>query len=410
MNILTERDTGRDRRGGLQRYACDPGQSRGRLIDEPESQTRSPYQRDRDRIIHSGAFRKLKYKTQVFVYHEGDYYRTRLTHTIEVAQIARTLSRALGLNEDLAEAVALSHDLGHTPFAHAGEDALKPLMEPYGGFDHNEQAFLIVTDLERKYAAFDGLNLSWETLEGLVKHNGPMTGPLAKPGKILPASIEKFSAAWDLQLGGFASLEAQVAAIADDIAYMNHDLDDGLRAGLFALDELRDLPLVGALIDEVRASHPDLHDPARLQHETIRRLIDAMVTDLLAEIRGRIDQLRPQSPDDIRNAGQTIAQFSPEMQVHEKVLRGFLWERMYRHPMVNRMSSKARRTVRDLFNLFMEEPETLPVEWQQRLLPPIGPQAETHKARLVADYIAGMTDRYAILEHQRLFDLYQNRS
>jgi dGTPase len=407
---MFDKDAARDRRSGLQRYACDPAQTRGRLVAEPESQTRSPYQRDRDRIIHSGAFRKLKYKTQVFVYHEGDYYRTRLSHTIEVAQIARTLSRALGLNEDLAEAVALSHDLGHTPFAHAGEDALKPLMEPYGGFDHNEQAFRIVTALERKYAAFDGLNLTWETMEGLVKHNGPLTGPAARPGKELPESIAAYDKNWDLQLNGFAALEAQIAAISDDIAYMNHDLDDGLRAGLFALDELRDLPLVGALIAEVEASYPGLDDPARLQHETIRRLIDAMVTDLLAEIRGRLDQLRPQSAADIRACGQTIAQFSPEMQAHEKVLRGFLWERMYRHPMVNRMSSKARRAVRDLFTLFMDEPETLPVEWQQRLMPAIGPEAERHRARLVADYIAGMTDRYALLEHQRLFDLYQTRS
>ncbi|HXV25240.1 MAG TPA: deoxyguanosinetriphosphate triphosphohydrolase [Alphaproteobacteria bacterium] len=378
-------------------YACHPESSRGRLYPEPESATRTAFQRDRDRIIHSAAFRRLKHKTQVFVYHEGDYYRTRLTHSLEVAQIARSISRALGLNEDLAEAVALAHDLGHTPFGHAGEEALAEAMSAFGGFDHNEQTFRIVTSLERRYAEFDGLNLTWETLEGVVKHNGPLAGPSAR--KPVPASI----AAWpqNLELEGWPALEAQVAALADDIAYNNHDIDDGLRAKLFTIGDLAEVSLVGPVFRQVSERYRALEEP-RLIHESIRRLIDAMVNDLIAETKRALDTLRPRDADALRRCGRPVAAFSNEMRENDRALKRFLFERMYRHSTVNRMTAKARRVVRDLFAFYIEEPECLPGEWRQAAegLDP----SET--ARLIADYIAGMTDRYALDEHQRLFDLY----
>jgi dGTPase len=381
-------------------FACRPEASRGRLHAEPESATRTPFQRDRDRIIHSAAFRRLKHKTQVFVYHEGDYYRTRLTHSLEVAQIARSVSRALGLNEDLAEAVALAHDLGHTPFGHAGEDALSEVMAGLGGFDHNEQAFRILTKLERRYADFDGLNLTWESLEGVVKHNGPLAGPSAK--KPVPASI----ATWpqDLELEGWPSLEAQIAALADDIAYNNHDIDDGLRAGLFAVSDLAEVPLVGPMFRQVSQRYPGLEEQ-RLIHESIRRLIDAMVNDLLTETRRRLDELRPKDADAIRRCGKPVAAFSEAMRANDRALKRFLFDRMYRHSTVNRMTAKARRVVRDLFTFYIQQPDCLPGEWRQ--------QAEgadrAAGARLIADYIAGMTDRYALEEHQRLFDVYSRQ-
>ena len=378
-------------------YACDPERSRGRRHAEPESATRTPFQRDRDRIIHSAAFRRLKHKTQVFVYHEGDYYRTRLTHSLEVAQIARSVSRTLGLNEDLAEAVALAHDLGHTPFGHAGEEALAEAMAGYGGFDHNEQAFRILTSLERRYAEFDGLNLTWESLEGVVKHNGPLTGPTAR--KPLPASIAEYPV--DLELDGWPSLEAQVAAQADDIAYNNHDIDDGLRAGLFTVADLAAVPLVGPVFHTVCESYPGLEEP-RLIHESIRRLIDAMVNDLIAETRRRLETLRPRSADALRRCGQPVAAFSEAMRANDQALKRFLFERMYRHSTVNRMTAKARRVVRELFTFYVKEPDCLPGEWRQAA----AGLSEAEGARLIADYIAGMTDRYALSEHQRLFDVY----
>ncbi|HEX6979371.1 MAG TPA: deoxyguanosinetriphosphate triphosphohydrolase [Alphaproteobacteria bacterium] len=386
-------------------YACRPEASRGRLVPEPESTMRSVFQRDRDRIIHSTAFRRLKHKTQVFVFHEGDHYRTRLTHTIEVAQIARTISRALGLNEDLAETLALAHDLGHTPFGHAGEDALDRVMRPYGGFDHNAQTLRILTKLERRYAAFDGLNLTWETLEGVVKHNGPMIGPWADPSRPrdLPAAIVEYTAHHDLELDTFASAEAQVAALSDDIAYTNHDIDDGLRAKLFTIGDLLDVPLVGPVFAEVAARHPGLEED-RLIGESIRRLIDRMVMDLLAETRRRLLTWRPRSPDEVRRLGQPVVAFSTELAEQLKHLREFLFKRMYRHYKVNRMTSKARRVVAELFELFLKEPNCLPDEWRRR-----ADGAGTPKtARLVADYIAGMTDRFALKEHQRLFDLHDS--
>ena len=383
-------------------YACHAAHSRGRQFAEPESPSRTPFQRDRDRILHSGAFRKLKYKTQVFVYHEGDYYRTRLTHSLEVAQIARSICRALGLNDDLAEAVSLAHDLGHAPFGHAGEDALNQSMVPFGGFSHNEQTLRVLTLLERRYAEFDGLNLTWETLEGVVKHNGPLVPPPL--GQALPPTIQEFQHHFDLEYQSWPSAEAQVSALADDIAYDNHDLDDGLRAGLFTVEDVAAVPLVGPVVAAVRARYPAL-ERQRLIHETIRRMIDTMVSDLLTETRKRLAALDPGSSAQIRLARGPVVAFSDAMVTQERALRAFLFEHMYRHYRVNRETSKARRVVRDLFSLFMSEPSCLPTEWQQYLTDAQATDDPTRRARIVGDYIAGMTDRYALLEHRRLFDM-----
>ncbi|MBP2227631.1 deoxyguanosinetriphosphate triphosphohydrolase [Azospirillum agricola] len=383
-------------------YACDPADTRGRLVAEPESPTRSCFQRDRDRIVHSGGFRKLKYKTQVFVYHEGDYYRTRLTHSLEVAQIARSISRTLGLNEDLAEAVALAHDLGHTPFGHAGEEALNACMEPHGGFAHNDQTLRILTRLERRYAEFDGLNLTWETLEGVVKHNGPLLPML--PGRRLPTTIADFGETWDLELHTNPGAEAQVAALADDIAYNNHDIDDGLRAGLFTVDEVAELPLVGPVIRQVCQQYPNL-ERSRLIHETVRRMINAMVGDLLAETRRRLAEHRPGSAAELRALPLPMVSFSPAMWEAHGPVRAFLRQRMYRHFRVNREMSKCKRVVKALFDLFMAEPNTLPPEWQRDIARHGGDADLAVRARHVADYIAGMTDRFALAEYGRLFDM-----
>ena len=383
-------------------YACQPGTTRGRRFDEPESAMRSAYQRDRDRVIHSTAFRRLQYKTQVFVYHEGDHYRTRLTHSIEVAQIARTIARALAVDEDLAEAVALAHDLGHTPFGHAGEDALNAAMAPYGGFDHNAQTLRILTRLEQRYAAFDGLNLTWEALEGVVKHNGPLVGPNAERRYAggLPAAITEYNAQHDLGLSTWPSLEAQIAALADDIAYNNHDIDDGLRAGLFTVRTLMDVPLAGPVFTEVAGRHPAISE-GRLVGEAIRRLIDRMVTDLLAETRWRIAEVRPDTADAVRAAGRPLVAFSDALQAETQALRKFLFERMYRHERVTRSTDHAKRVVAALFARFFAEPATLPAEWAGRALA----ADEPRRARLVADYIAGMTDRFALTEYGRLFTM-----
>jgi len=373
-------------------YASSPEGSRGRLHREPESLSRTPFQRDRDRIIHSAAFRRLQYKTQVFVYHEGDHYRTRLTHSLEVAQIARSLARALGLNEDLAEALALAHDLGHTPFGHAGEEALDAAMKDYGGFSHNDQTLRILTKLEHRYADFDGLNLTWETLEGTVKHNGPVRPPLSE-------TIAAYNARQDLELMTWPSAEAQVAALSDDIAYDNHDIDDGFRAGLFTLDDLRDVLLIGEALAEVRKSIRPIED-SRAIHEAVRRLIDRMVTDVVAETKRRIAQSGVASVDAVRRSAAALVAFSDDMREREKGLRAFLFERMYRHYRVNRMSSKARRVVADLFRIFNGEPELLPSEWRDEAVK----RDARGRARVIADYIAGMTDRFALDEHRRLFD------
>ena len=354
--------------------------------------TRSPWQRDRDRIIHSSAFRKLQYKTQVFVNHVGDFFRTRLTHSIEVAQIARSIARELGLDEDLAEALALAHDLGHPPFGHAGEDALNARMKPWGGFDHNAQTLRVVTRLEARYAAFDGLNLTWETLEGLVKHNGPLNKPAAY--------IAAYSQKHDLMLGTYASAEAQVASLADDIAYHSHDLDDGMRFGLFGPDEIAHLPVVGAALVEARRCGLDV-PPDRLRHETIRRVIHALVSDLVEETQRRLAALAPADADGIRRAKKPVVGFSPRMSDANNAIKEFLRARMYRHWKVNRMTLKARRLTEALFGVLHEDPSTLPDGW--RALAGEGQPAQA--AQVVCDYVAGMTDRFAIDEYNRLTDL-----
>ena len=384
---------------GLAPYASKPEESRGRLYPEPEHSIRSPFQRDRDRIIHSTAFRRLTHKTQVFVYHEGDHYRTRLTHSLEVAQIARTISRALGLDEDLAETLALAHDLGHTPFGHAGEEALNATMSRFGGFSHNDQTLRILTRLERRYAGFDGLNLTWESLEGIVKHNGPLRGPgIERP---VPPTIAEYDRLHPLALDTFASAEAQAASLADDIAYNNHDIDDGLRAGLFAVADLADVPLVGPVFQGVASRYPGIEEP-RLIHEAIRRLIDRMVDDLISETSGRLADSGVKSADEVRGLAESAIAFSEKMRRNDRALKEFLLERMYRHHRVNRMSSKARRVVRDLFTRYLAEPECLPREWRVLAAGPHDPQT----ARVAADYLAGMTDRFALDEHHRLFDAY----
>jgi len=366
--------------------------SRGRLHAEPEAPTRSPWQRDRDRIIHSSAFRKLQYKTQVFVNHEGDFYRTRLTHSIEVAQIARSVARELGLDEDLTEALALAHDLGHPPFGHAGEEALAAAMKPFGGFDHNAQSLRVVTLLESRYAAFDGLNLTWETLEGLAKHNGPLRKP--------PPYVADYDSRHGLELGTHAAAEAQVAALADDVAYHAHDLDDGLRAGLFTVGDIGHLPVVGPALEAARRSSLDV-PPPRLRHETIRRVINAMVSDLVAESRARIAALAPADADAIRRAKRPVVAFSAPMAEANRVIKEFLFSRMYRHWRVNRMTTKARKLTAEVFTLLHDNTGLLPDDWRARA----GEGGSARAAAMVADYIAGMTDRFARDEHQRLTDL-----
>ncbi len=383
----------------LATYACRPDQSLGRVHEEPESKHRTAFQRDRDRIIHASAFRRLKYKTQVFVYHEGDHYRTRLTHTLEVSQITRSIARALMVNEDLAEGIALAHDLGHTAFAHIGEVYLQKCMEPYGGFDHNDQSLRVLTTLERKYPRWNGLNLSWETLEGVAKHNGP----LAKEDQHI--AVKELQKHMDLRLDTYASLEAQVAALSDDIAYNNHDVEDGLRAGLFTLKELQDLDLLGNALKAVRKEYGELDERYMVQ-EMIREMIGGMVNDVLDTTKSHLKEFNPQSADDIRNAGQAMVMFSEDMKKNVDDLRDFLYQRMYRHFTINRIWLKVERIVGDLFKAFVENYKVLPDNWQRRVEEAGGLTDDKKRARIVADYIAGMTDRYAIREHERLFDLY----
>jgi dGTPase len=385
-------------------YAADPRSSRGRLHGEPASPTRNPFRRDCDRIIHSTAFRRLKHKTQVFVFHEGDHYRTRLTHTLEVTQIARSLARVLGLDEDLAEALALAHDLGHPPFGHAGERALDRCLAAHGGFDHNAQTLRIVTAIERHYAAFDGLNLTWETLEGIVKHNGPLTdrsgGAIDRyAGRGVPAAIRLYSVRHDLELWSHPSAEAQVAAIADDIAYDAHDTDDGLRADLFALDDLGSVELMGEVLRELHARYPRLETP-RLVHELIRRVITRMIEDVIAASGARVARLAPRSAQEVREAGAPVIAFSPAMAEADQAIKGFLYPRMYRHPRVARIMGEAEGVVRDLFSHFTRRPNDMPPEWAHGL----ADADEAGRARHIADFIAGMTDRYALIEHARYFD------
>ncbi|WP_416882127.1 deoxyguanosinetriphosphate triphosphohydrolase [Marivita sp.] len=372
-------------------FACDPATSRGRLYPEEESAFRSCFQRDRDRIIHASAFRRLKHKTQVFIEHEGDYFRTRLTHSIEVGQVARTISKTLGLDLELTEAVALAHDLGHTPFGHTGEDALDALMQPYGGFDHNAQAIRIVTALERHYADFDGLNLTWETLEGIAKHNGPVKQPI-------PHALAAYNARHDLELHTHASAEAQVAALSDDIAYNHHDLHDGLRAELFSTDELAELPIVSDCFAEVDRIYPGLNYYRR-RHEALRRFFGVLVSDVITVTRANLKELDPKSPEDIRAAGRMMVQFNPALWSDLKVIREFLFHRMYRAPGVIEMRAQVTKVINELFPLFMSDPALLPKQWRKDVAEI---ETETELARLVGDYIAGMTDRFALQEHARL--------
>ncbi|PTE11638.1 deoxyguanosinetriphosphate triphosphohydrolase [Mesorhizobium helmanticense] len=381
-------------------YASDPAKSRGRLFDEVESPTRTPFQRDRDRIIHSTAFRRLKHKTQVFVAHEGDHYRTRLTHSIEVAQIARALARALRGDEDLAEAVALVHDFGHTPFGHTGEEALNEKMAGWGGFDHNAQSLRVVTRLERRYAEFDGLNLTWETLEGLVKHNGPLSDAQGKGLKgPVPQAIRDYSELHDLELDRFAGIEAQCAAIADDIAYNTHDIDDGLRSGFLTLDMLEKISLPGSILEAVRQRYPALDD-VRAGHELMRRQITIMVEDVIVSTNANLARIKPDSAEAVRAAGETIVGFSAEMATLEKELKAFLYKHLYRHSEVMRVRVDAEQIVKDLFDVYFADPRAMPEGWREGL-----DRAEDRiKARGVADFLAGMTDTYALKEHRRLFD------
>jgi dGTPase len=385
-------------------YAADPQNSRGRLCAEAPSPTRTPFQRDRDRIVHSTAFRRLAHKTQVFVHHEGDHFRTRLTHTIEVAQIARALAKALRLDEDLSEAVALAHDLGHTPFGHTGEDALDACMTPFGGFDHNSHGLRLVTELERRYADFDGLNLSFETLEGLVKHNGPLLDgrgePLARwKQRGIPGAIARYDERQKLDLDLFASLEAQAAAIADDIAYNAHDMDDGLRAGLFDVDAIRTIPFIRDLLAEIDSLHPGLERP-RVIHELGRRIITRLIEDAILETGRRIDAKGVRTIADVRAAGRELVAFSEPMKAADIALKQFLLVNMYRHADVLRVREKADLVVRRLFSTFSRDPLAMPEEWASGA----AGASENERAHRAADYIAGMTDRFAIAEHRRLFD------
>ena len=373
-------------------FASDPADTRGRRVPEEEYSFRSCFQRDRDRIIHCSAFRRLKHKTQVFVEHEGDHFRTRLTHSIEVAQVARTISGALGLNAELTEAVALAHDLGHTPFGHTGEDALHKLMAPYGGFDHNAQAIKIVTALERHYAGFDGLNLTWETLEGIAKHNGPVVGDL-------PYALADYDALHDLELHTHASAEAQVAALADDIAYNNHDLMDGLRAGLFSDADLLDLPLIAKAYAKVDQRYPDT-SPYRRRHEALRRVFGAMVEDVLKTSRRLLDESGVQSATDVRLLGRSVIGFSDEMLEDIQHIRTFLFREMYRAPRVMEKRAEVTCVVEELFPLFLDTPALLPTNWGAQIAE--AAEDRVKLARMVSDYIAGMTDRFALGEHARL--------
>ncbi len=374
-------------------FASRPEDSKGRLYPEAESAFRTCFQRDRDRIIHASAFRRLKHKTQVFIEHEGDYYRTRLTHSIEVAQVARTICGALGLNPELTEAVALAHDLGHTPFGHTGEEALDALMAPFGGFDHNAQAIKIVTSLEKHYADWDGLNLTWECLEGIAKHNGPVTGDI-------PTALAFYNARHDLELHTHASAEAQVAALSDDIAYNHHDIHDGLRAGLFAVEEIAALPILSGCFAEVDAAHPGL-DVQRRRHEALRRFFGVLVEDVITTTQGLVQEMAPQSAADVRHAGMPLVRFSPSLWADLKVIRAFLFEHMYRAPAVVEMREQATMIVEKLFEAYISDPTLLPVEWQEAARDSAQDTAAT--ANIVSDYLSGMTDRYAVQAAKQLF-------
>ena len=381
----------------LARFAADPSFERNlsncRYFSERESNYRSCYQRDRDRILHCSAFRRLKHKTQVFVEDEGDYFRTRLTHTLEVAQVARTISTVLDLNHDLSEAISLAHDLGHTPFGHTGEEALDELMIKYGGFDHNAQALRIVTKLEQHYADFDGLNLTWDTLEGIAKHNGPIKEPI-------PFALKQYNNVQSLRLTSFASAEAQVAAISDDIAYNSHDLHDGLRAKLFTDDDIMCLPLIEKCYDEVDKNYPNL-DRYRRRHEALRRFFGILVEDVISTSKNIILELSPNSIEDIRNSDEPVIRFSEEIFLAIKEIKSFLFNNMYRSPEVIEMRKIVTFKLKNLFKKYIDDPSYMPSDWKQKSYMASN---KIELARLVADYISGMTDRYALTQHSKVFD------
>ena len=380
----------------LASYATMSRNSKGRQFSENLSDERSPFQRDRDRVIHSGAFRRLKHKTQVFVYHTGDYFRTRLTHSIEVSQIARTISRSLSIDEDLAETLALAHDLGHTPFGHAGEDALNDVTKEWGGFDHNAQTLKILTDLEHRYADFNGLNLTWETLEGIVKHNGPLND-LSKYSNNRSKSILSFNKLYDLNLHTFPSLEAQISSLSDDIAYNNHDIDDGLRAKLFNLNDLIDIPLIGKIVHEVLNLYSNDIEKSRLYNEIVRRTISSMVKDLINETKMRLKELKIENVEEIRNSDKMVASFSEKLYKDNLKLKEFLYKNMYKHPFVNEMTKSAKIIIKDLFDLFINDYSLLPDEWKNKIS-----HDKNKNVIIISDYLSGMTDRYALKKHKLL--------
>ncbi len=382
----------------LSSFACSFNKTKGRFFHEEDDKYRTCFQRDRDRIIHSGAFRKLEYKTQVFVNYQGDYYRTRLTHSLEVAQVARSICKRLGLNEDIAEAISLAHDLGHTPFGHAGEDALNEVTKNFIGFDHNVQSLRILTYLEQRYIHFDGINLTWEVLEGIAKHNGPLLGSNAKSLTTNQLMLE-YHDKYDLKLEEFSNAEAQVAAISDDIAYNAHDLDDGLRAKFFTIEDIFTLPLFGKLLQEILDKHPDL-PKNKVIYEFLRRMISLMIQDIVTQAQSNISTYSIKTSEDIRKLDKSLVHFSPEVAAYNRELKKFLSDKVYRHYKINRVTSKAKRIVKDLFEIFQNEPNILPTEWGKIALD----ADEKKRSIIVCDYIAGMTDRFAIQEHGRIFD------
>lgn len=382
----------------LATYAVKPEESKGRVFQEEQVDPKMLYLVDRSRIIHSQAFRRLEYKTQVFVNHLGDHFRTRLTHSLEVAQISRNISRRLELNEDLAEILALSHDIGHPPFGHAGEDALNEAAKKYGGFDHNVQTLKIMTTLEHRFCDFDGLNLTWEVLEGTLKHNGPLTGKGSKYEK-LPALFKKLDDEFDLDIKNYSSLEAQVAGLSDDIAYCNHDIDDGMRAHMFELEELFEIKVIESTFEEVKKKCLSANS-STLKTELIRALIKLMVNDLIEQTTINLKKLNIQTNADVRKASKQIVHFSDNIEEMRIKLKAFLMDRVYRHYKVNRMNTKSHKILKDLFEKFFENPNCLPKDWYEK----VKNVEDFVKADIIKDYISGMTDRYAISEHSKLFD------
>ncbi|ABD45359.1 dGTPase family protein [Ehrlichia chaffeensis str. Heartland] len=386
----------------LVKYACNPTETRGRIFHEEEDQYCDCYQRDRDRIIYSGAFRKLQYKTQVFINYENDYYRTRLTHSLEVAQIARSLSRKLRFNEDLTEAISLAHDLGHPPFGHAGEDALNEMTMHHLGFDHNIQALRILTFLEKRYIKFDGMNLTWETLEGVAKHNGPITGEnRINSNKKIHKFMLDYDSYYKLDLDNFSSAEAQIASISDDIAYNMHDIDDGIRAKILVIEELLELPLIGDILKKVIDDNSGLSvSDNRIVHEFLRRTVDIMLMDIISQVTNNIKEYDIRSHDDIRKLGKVFVHFSEEMNQYKIGLQNFLRTKLYNYYKVKRVKNKVKRIIKELFQVFYDDPQILPSDWGVKAMD----ANLIDRSIVICDFISGMTDRFAIQEHRKIFD------